>query len=203
MRQAIRAELSAIQPLDALEQAHLADALAWVDSGAELCRTAKPATPPKHLVSYFVVVDGDHLLLVDHRNAQLWLPTGGHVEPGEHPRTTVLREFEEELGLATTQAVAAPLMVTCTTTVGLTAGHTDVSLWYVVQASRQQALVFDQDEFHAVRWFHCDELPFERSDPHLRRFAEKWAAQRRAMPAAAWPPNRPVHRPPAAAAHPP
>ncbi|XAH22134.1 NUDIX hydrolase [Xylophilus sp. GW821-FHT01B05] len=185
MRQAIRAELSAIKPLDLLEQTHLADALAWVDSGAELCRTAKPATPPKHLVSYFVVVDGDHLLLVDHKNAQLWLPTGGHVEPGEHPRSTVLREFEEELGLATTQAVAAPLMLTCTTTVGLTAGHTDVSLWYVVQASRQQALVFDQDEFHAVRWFHCDALPFERSDPHLRRFAEKWAAQRRATRAAA------------------
>jgi hypothetical protein len=27
--------------------------------------------PPKHLVSYFAVVDGQHLLLVDHKNAQL------------------------------------------------------------------------------------------------------------------------------------
>ena len=46
----------------------------------------KPATPPKHLVSYVVPTDpetGD-ILLVDHRNAQLWIPPGGHVDPGEH-----------------------------------------------------------------------------------------------------------------------
>src|SRR4051812_44566164 len=52
MREEIRSELKAIEPLDALEHEHLADALAWVDSGAEIFRVAKPATPPKHLVSY-------------------------------------------------------------------------------------------------------------------------------------------------------
>lgn len=173
MRQAIRAEVRQIQPLDALEQSHLDQTLAWIDSGAELCRTAKPATPPQHLVAYFAVVDGDHLLLVDHRNAQLWLPTGGHVEPGEHPRDTVVRELKEELGLAPLQPVAAPLMITCTTTVGLTAGHIDVSLWYVVRASRSQALRFDADEFNAVRWFRFDDVPVGRSDPHMARFVAK------------------------------
>src|SRR5882724_7728074 len=102
MRAHIRDELMAIAPLDATEREHLADALLWVDSGAELCRIAKPATPPKHLVSYFAVVDAGHILLVDHKNAQLWLPAGGHVEPGEHPRTTVSRELEEELGITAT-----------------------------------------------------------------------------------------------------
>ena len=176
MRQTIRAELAAITPLDALEQSQLADALAWIDSGAELFRTARPATPPKHLVSYFAVVDGDHILLVDHKNAGLWLPTGGHVEPGEHPRDTVLRELREELGIAPAHAVAAPLMVTCSETVGLTAGHTDVSLWYVVRASRTQALTWDAQEFHGVQWFLFDDVPFERSDPHMRRFIQKLKA---------------------------
>lgn len=97
MRSQIRDELMAIKPLDDLEREHLLDALAWVDSGAELFRVAKPATPPKHLVSYFAIVDDDHILLVDHKNAQLWLPAGGHVEYGEHPRLTVVRELEEEL----------------------------------------------------------------------------------------------------------
>lgn len=173
MRQAIRSEVQQIRPLDVLEQAHLDQALAWIDSGAELCRTAKPATPPQHLVAYFAVVDGDHLLLVDHKNAQLWLPTGGHVEPGEHPRDTVLRELQEELGLTPLQPVAAPVMITCTTTVGLTAGHMDVSLWYVVQADRSRALRFDLEEFSAVRWFRFDEVPVGRSDPHMRRFVVK------------------------------
>lgn len=178
MRHAIRAELTTITPLDTLEQEHLADAFAWIESGAELCRISKPATPPKHLVSYFAVVDADHILLVDHKNAQLWLPAGGHVEPGEHPRETVLRELKEELDLTPSQPVAAPLMVTCTTTVGLTAGHTDVSLWYVVQSSRQLPLTFDEQEFNSVRWFRFSDVPFERSDPHMKRFVEKLGSNR-------------------------
>ena len=173
MRKTIRAELEMIRPHDSLEQEHLVEALAWVDSGAELCRVSKPATPPKHLVSYFAVVDGDQVLLVDHRNAQLWLPTGGHVEPGEHPRETVVRELKEELSLVPRDPIDAPLMVTCTTTVGLTAGHRDVSLWYVVKADRRQRPTFDEQEFNAIKWFRFNEVPFERSDPHMRRFIEK------------------------------
>jgi 8-oxo-dGTP pyrophosphatase MutT (NUDIX family) len=134
MRALIRSELESISPMDALELRHRSEALDWVDSGAPLFRTAKPATPPQHLVSYFVVVDGESILLVDHKNAQLWLPPGGHVEEGEHPRDTVAREVREELGFAPVHEIAAPLMVTCTTTVGLTSGHTDVSLWYLVNA---------------------------------------------------------------------
>jgi 8-oxo-dGTP diphosphatase len=173
MRGQVRSELAAIVPADAVERAHLAEALAWVDSGAQLWRTAKPATPPRHLVSYFVVVDDGHVLLVDHRNAGLWLPTGGHVEPGEHPRATVLRELQEELGVAPLQPVEAPRMVTCTPTVGLTAGHVDVSLWYVVNVSRSQRLTWDAQEFNGVRWFRFGDVPFERSDPHMRRFVGK------------------------------
>ena len=173
MRQQIRHELSSIAPFDALERDDISNCLAWVDSGVALCRVAKPATPPIHLVAYFAVVDDGHVLLVDHRNAQLWLPTGGHVDPGEHPRVTVARELQEELGFAAPHAIAAPLFVTVTTTVGLTAGHTDVSLWYVVRASRQQQITFDAREFKGVRWFPFDQVPWRRSDPQLQRFLSK------------------------------
>lgn len=175
MRAQIRTEVTTISALDDLEQQHIDSAIAWIDSGAELCRIAKPATPPIHLVAYFVVDDG-HLLLVDHKNAQLWLPTGGHVDPGEHPRTTVARELAEELGIAASHAIAAPLMLTSTATVGLTAGHTDVSLWYVIHGRRSQALTFDDSEFNAVRWFAFDDIPVGRTDPHLQRFVQKLAA---------------------------
>ena len=176
-RQHIRSEIASIAPLDVLETRHQSDALTWVDSGVELIRTAKPATPPKHLVSYFAVVDGPHILLVDHRNAQLWLPAGGHVEPREHPRATVARELLEELGFAAAHTIGAPLMITCTETVGLTAGHTDVSLWYVVRAPRTQAIRFDAGEFNGVRWFAFADIPLARSDPHMGRFIEKLRGQ--------------------------
>jgi len=177
IRSAIRNEVASIRPFDELEETHLADALAWIESGAPLCRIAKPATPPKHLVSYFAVVDGDHILLVDHKRAQLWLPPGGHVEPGEHPRETVVRELVEELGVIAGHEVAEPLMITCTTTVGLTAGHVDVSLWYVVRVDRNQTLEFDRQEFAGVRWFRVSDVPLHRSDPHMGRFLMKLASR--------------------------
>ena len=179
MRAAIRREVVSIQPFDELEEIHQGDALAWIDSGAPLFRTAKPATPPRHLVSYFAVIDGREILLVDHKSAQLWLPPGGHVEPGEHPRDTVGRELREELGLVAGHNIAEPLMITCTTTVGLTAGHIDVSLWYVVKAARTQPIAYDKHEFAGARWFPYSDVPFHRSDPHLARFLAKLGANNR------------------------
>ena len=173
LRSQILAEIESIAPLDALEALHRADAIAWVMSGDELCRLAKPATPPKHLVAYFVVLDGPKMLLVDHKNAQLWLPSGGHIEASEHPRGTVGRELFEELGLKASHAIGPPLMITASQTVGLTSGHVDVSLWYVVHFDRGQTIKYDAEEFNSVRWFDLAELPYERSDPHLRRFVEK------------------------------
>ncbi|MDB5034426.1 MAG: hypothetical protein JWQ98_1667 [Chlorobi bacterium] len=178
MRDQIRREIASITPLDAMEQSHRDETLAWIDSGAQLCRVAKPATPPRHLVSYFACVDGDHILLVDHRNARLWLPTGGHVEPGEHPRATVSREAFEELGITAAFPLDAPLMITCTETVGLTAGHTDVSLWYVLAGDRSAPLIFDTSEFESARWFPLADVPLGRSDPHMGRFLRKLAATR-------------------------
>ncbi len=173
MRSAIRAEIERIHTLDRLEAATKQDVLLWVDSGAELCRLQKPATPPKHLISYFAVVDGDYLLLVDHINAELWLPTGGHVDPGEHPRETVLREAQEELAITAEFAFELPIFLTVTETVGKTAGHTDVSLWYVLKGDRNADLSYDDSEFRDARWFHRSAVPLERSDKHMSRFLEK------------------------------
>lgn len=151
LRSQIRAEVAGITPFDAAEAEDIRAALAWIDSGAELFRQAKPATPPQHLVSYFAVVDGDHVLLVDHVSAGLWLPPGGHVEPGEHPRETVTREAVEELGLTAAFLQDAAQFLTITRTVGATPGHLDVSVWYVLAGRRDQALDFDRGEFHGIR----------------------------------------------------
>lgn len=53
-----------------------------------------------HFTATGFVVEGERVLLLWHRKAQMWLPPGGHLLPGEDPVAAVLREMREETGLA-------------------------------------------------------------------------------------------------------
>jgi 8-oxo-dGTP pyrophosphatase MutT (NUDIX family) len=169
-----------IEPWDELERTHLESAGQWIAGGAPLYRTRKPDVPPMHLVSYFVVLDEDRreLLLVAHRKAGLWLPTGGHVEPREDPWAAVSRECQEELSVpavASTIRGERPFFLTVTQTRGPGA-HTDVSLWYLVSAGRDSITSWDEGEFPAIRWLTVDQVlaePPDTLDPHMHRFSRK------------------------------
>ena len=181
--QKILAQVSSIIPFDDVEQAHRDDALDWLAATDDVFRRVPPRIPPKQLVSYFVLqdpVDGS-VLLVDHRKAGLWLPTGGHVDPGEDPVETVKREAREELGI---DAVFAsdppqPSFITVTETNGPAEHrHTDVSLWFLLAGSRGQSLIPDMREFVSVRWWTPAEISAADAacfDPHLGRFLTKVA----------------------------
>jgi 8-oxo-dGTP pyrophosphatase MutT (NUDIX family) len=155
--------------------------LAWIDRGDPLWRTAKPATPPEHLVSYAVVLDPDAraILLADHRLAGRWLPTGGHVDPGEHPADAAARELVEELGIEPRPLTdRRPVLLTRTsvTNVGESSSHMDVSLWFAFRAPTTVDLRPDPDEFASVRWWSVDEVvhgPGTRFEAHLPRFLAK------------------------------
>ena len=51
----VAALVAAIEPHDDTEHAHQADVLAWLASTPDIYRRVKPATPPRHLVSYAVL----------------------------------------------------------------------------------------------------------------------------------------------------
>lgn len=179
MREAIQQIIESITPFDEIEAGHISNAVEWVRSGEELCRIEKPDMPPKHLVSYFVVIDPqkEKILLMDHIKAGLWLPSGGHVEKGEHPKITVEREVLEELNMPADFIHDVPLFLTQTVTVGKTAGHTDVSLWYVLRADSEKEIMYDSGEFNGYRWFPYEEIlatNIEKFDPHMHRFTMKW-----------------------------
>jgi 8-oxo-dGTP diphosphatase len=170
--------VSGIEPVDDLGREHRRGTLSWLTATDDIFRRVKPLTPSPHLVSYFLLVDrpAASVLLCDHRLSGLWLPTGGHVEPGEHPADTVRREVIEELGVPAEfdrEFHDRPFFLTVTETVGgPEVRHVDVSLWFALAGHVGQNLQPDQREFTQVRWWTAAELshasldPFE---PHLLR----------------------------------
>lgn len=177
----IAALIDDLSPFDGLEVEHRADALAWLGSTGDIFRRIPPQTPPKHLVAYFLLHDraDGSVLLVHHRRAGLWLPTGGHVEVGEDPVATVERETLEELGVPALFADpgARPLFVTVTETNGPPdSRHTDVSLWYLLNGARSDDLHPDEREFTAARWWTRTQISTTDPrllEPHLVRFLAK------------------------------
>lgn len=167
-----------IPPVDGVLEAHRAEALAWLRSTDDVYRRERPATPDPHVVASVLVVDraARAVLLGDHRLAGLWLPTGGHVDPGEAPAATALREAEEELGVRLPFDAAvggSPFLLTVTATSGDPAArHTDVTLWFAVAGSRGMDLAPDARELRSVRWWTVDELRDDDPasfEPHLGR----------------------------------
>jgi 8-oxo-dGTP pyrophosphatase MutT (NUDIX family) len=90
----------------------------------------------------------------------------------------VVRECHEELGI---EAVVSPitgelpLFLTVTRTRGQHT-HTDVSLWYLLNADADTITSYDQGEFDAIRWLTDEQVlqePDELLDPHMHRFTRK------------------------------
>ncbi len=174
LRNEILELVSQIQPWDVLEERHIQETVAWLQGKDPIFRIEKPNVPDPHLVSYFAVVDSasQQVLLVHHKKANLWLPSGGHVEINEHPVETVRRECVEELGVQADFLFPGPFFITRTPTVGPMAIHTDVSLWYVLKGDHQTIYHFDQEEFYTVQWFSFDSIPTQ-TDPQMHRFMQK------------------------------
>jgi 8-oxo-dGTP pyrophosphatase MutT (NUDIX family) len=170
--------VSGIEQTDDLGRDHRRNALSWLAGTDDIFRRAKPRTPAPHLVSYFLLIDrsAGSVLLCDHRLSGLWLPPGGHVEPGEHPLDTVCRESIEELGVTALfddVIGGKPFFLTMTETIGPPAArHVDVSLWFALTGRIEQPLQPDEREFARVRWWTVAELrqaDLDRFEPHLLR----------------------------------
>ncbi len=175
IRDEIAKIVQGIEPLDSLEKRHIEETLTWIESGDEVFRIQKPATPLKHLVCYFLLFDEatQKVLLIDHIKSGLWLPNGGHVDSNEHPTDTVIREAKEELGIEAMFYEQKPLFLTVSNTVGIVEKHTDVSLWYILKANTEDSLNLDYNEFTSACWFEMNAINFSKSDPHMERFLKK------------------------------
>jgi 8-oxo-dGTP diphosphatase len=174
MHSAIVSTLSSLTAFDDIEAAHLAEILAWLQSTADIYRRAKPSTPDRHLAVYCVPVDINErkVFLGHHLGARRWLPPGGHVDTGEHPRNAAIRECGEELGVVPDLYRDSPILVSVETTLGADS-HTDVTLWFAFDCSTTVPLSLTETEFNEQRWVLFDDVAGLDTNPNLNRFLAK------------------------------
>lgn len=104
----------------------------------------------------------DGRVLLGHRSpARRWYPDvwdvlGGHIDEGESPQQALVRELDEELGVAVDTSLGGPL-ARLVDPEGQ-GGGLDITIW-VVTAWRGEIVNQAPEEHDALRWFTRAELP--------------------------------------------
>ena len=175
IRKLIIESIKKIIPFDALEQIEITSNLKWIESGEPIFRTHKPDIPQKHLTVFFAPYDqkAKTVLLGHHKKSNWWIFPGGHVEINETLDDSVKRECLEELGIQANFLIESPFFIASTHTVGTQNEHIDIGIGYLLKCEETTPFNFDKDEFHFVRWFNLEDIPYSQSDPAMERFINK------------------------------
>lgn len=116
---------------------------------------------------------GNKALLIFHKKLQLWLPAGGHVEPGELPHAAAMREVFEEAGVRARIIDTAENLDLKSTEIQLPAprfvlhelipvykdrqAHMHYDFLYHMQAECDDCIL-NENEVESVEWFSKEQL---------------------------------------------
>ncbi|MHB2026603.1 MAG: NUDIX hydrolase [Elusimicrobiota bacterium] len=136
-----------------------------------------------HFVATGYVVRDAKTLLLFHKKLRMWLPPGGHIEPGELPEDALRREIREETGLEVEilspkrrpdppESEVRYLHVPSHVQLERIAGHPDhVDLIYFCRAKDGRA-AFSSLEHEDMRWHSLADL----RKPHVREEVRRTGA---------------------------
>jgi 8-oxo-dGTP pyrophosphatase MutT (NUDIX family) len=109
---------------------------------------------PVHVTVSGVIVGPRGMVLHRHRILAIWVPPGGHVDPGERPEDAVLRETTEETGMRVAHPPAGATLVHVDVHPG-PHGHTHLDLRYLLSSDDDPAP--PPHESQEVAWFQWPE----------------------------------------------
>ncbi len=106
-----------------------------------------------------------------HIKSDSWMGAGGHMDAGESPLQTALRECEEEIGLKTSDATLFDL----THFEGVNRKGCDqhFDFFYKIELGSTPNFKFDPKEFHEGGWLTFDEVLKKRLLPKYREALQK------------------------------
>ncbi|MDX1608424.1 MAG: NUDIX domain-containing protein [Candidatus Spechtbacterales bacterium] len=116
------------------------------------------------------IVFEDRVLLIHHRELDMWLPVGGHVELDEDPQKALFREIEEESGLkqqdieilaerpgikvADRRFLYTPAYLDIHP---ITEEHEHVGFIYFARTKNKE-VILNEAEHHEIKWFSAEDL---------------------------------------------
>lgn len=127
--------------------------------------------PRSHLIAYFVPFNHKtkEVFIVRHKDAELWLSPGGHINQGETLVNFLNREIEEELGVSSYYKQApAPFLLTLTEIDkqnDVSKEHFDI--WFLMETEGANFKP-DNEEFHSASWMEIEEALGLVTDPANR-----------------------------------
>lgn len=118
-------------------------------------KLTREENPEEHFCSFFIPFDKNinKVFLGHHIIADDWIPPGGHIEKGELPNQTVLREFKEELHFDIKNhniTLYNISIIPVRKSIRPCKIHFD--FWHIVDIP-QTKFIFDTKEFYDANWF--------------------------------------------------
>ncbi len=135
----------------------------------------------KCIVAGCLVVNGGRLLLLKHKKLGVWLPPGGHMEEGEFPYETAIRETKEETGLdvrlvdsgsithmdSKARSIEMPFTISYEDVPYKDGSHIHFNMMYLAEAGDDKTNA-NADEATDIRWFTAEELKAIETYPNVR-----------------------------------
>lgn len=116
------------------------------------------------------VVHQDRVLLINHKQLQMWLPLGGHVELDEDSDQALFREILEESGMTrdelevygdkpeiTTEGTKSLFAPTFLNIHQISDTHRHIGMVYLLR-SKTDKVALAEEEHNGIRWFTEEEL---------------------------------------------
>ncbi|MFA9288916.1 MAG: NUDIX domain-containing protein [Weeksellaceae bacterium] len=130
---------------------------------------------PYHLCSFFVPYDPvkKSIFMGHHIKSDSWIPPGGHIDEGDTPLETVIREYEEELGVKLIDETIELFdlsIIDINKPQSTCKRHYDI--WHLVHTTEQN-YGYDKGEFLEAKWIPLDDAPAKMRVPEFQEVIER------------------------------
>ncbi len=106
------------------------------------------------------------IFLTDHIKGKTWMVPGGHIDKGENPKETALRECREEIQYECKEDECTLFNVSISPINSEPRGCiTHFDFWYIVEMTEKIDLHFDKREFSDAGWYSYDEAKMKITYP--------------------------------------